>query len=213
MQHAKYTPHDPETRRETSPMADPKTLCVYCGSRTGEGDDHETLAQEMGDFMAKEGVGLVFGGGGIGLMGVIARKIVARGGRVIGVIPEHLDRVEIGFRGGTELHVVKSMHERKKLMFDLCDAIVVLPGGLGTLDELFEIITWSQLELHDKPVIIVNHAGYWDPLITLIDHVIDQGFAAPECRDLFTVVSSAAEVIPTIRAHKPPVRPSDSEIF
>lgn len=194
-------------------MTNPNTLCVYCGSRTGEGDDHENLAQEMGDIMAKNDIGLVFGGGGIGLMGVIARKIMASGGRVIGVIPEHLDRVEIGFRGGTELHVVKSMHERKKLMFDLSDAMVVLPGGLGTLDELFEIITWSQLNLHEKPIIIVNYRGYWDPLVYLIDHVIEQGFAGPECRDLFTVVENADDVIPAFRAHKPPTRPSESDIF
>lgn len=194
-------------------MTDPNTLCVYCGSRTGEGGDFEKLAQNMGDIMADNEIGLVFGGGGIGLMGVIARRIMASDGRVIGVIPEHLDRIEIGFRGGTELHVVKSMHERKKLMFDLSDAMVVLPGGLGTLDELFEIITWSQLDLHEKPIIIVNHAGFWDPLIALIDHVIEQGFAAPECRDLFTVVTSVEEVIPAFRAHKLPTRPAESDIF
>lgn len=194
-------------------MANLRTLCVYCGSRTGEDGDHETLALKMGDIMAENEIGLVFGGGGIGLMGVIARKIMASEGRVIGVIPEHLDRVEIGFRGGTELHVVKSMHERKKLMFDLSDAMVVLPGGLGTLDELFEIITWSQLDLHDKPIIIVNYGGYWDPLVMLIEHVIEQGFAGPECRDLFTVVERAEDVIPAFSAHKASTQLSDSNIF
>jgi hypothetical protein len=133
-------------------------------------------------------------------MGVVADAALAAGGEVIGVIPHHLNRVELAHDCLTETHVVNSMHERKQRMFELADAFAVLPGGLGTLDETIEIVTWRQLRLHHKPVILVNHAGYWKPLIDLVDHTVTQGFADPSATELFTVVNSVDDIIPTIKA-------------
>lgn len=140
--------------------------------------------------MAQRGIKLIYGGGRVGLMGKVADAVMANGGEVIGIIPKHLEDAEVGHRGLSELKVVDSMHTRKRLMFDLSDAFVVLPGGPGTLDEAFEVITWRQLKLHDKPVIIVNIDGYWDKFVELFDHVINSGFARPATRQHFSVVNS-----------------------
>ncbi len=164
-------------------------------------------------MMAERGVQLVFGGGRVGLMGVIANAVMAGGGEVIGVIPDHLHEIEVGHDGLTELHVVDSMHTRKQKMFDLSDAFVVLPGGLGTMDETFEIITWRQLHLHDKPVILVDNEGYWQPFTNLIQHIIDHGFARKSAADLFTVVDGIDDVIPAIEAAPEPQEKALSDIF
>ncbi len=150
--------------------------------------------------MADQGVKLVFGGGRVGLMGLLADSVMAAGGEAVGVIPRHLDEAEIGHQEITELHIVDNMHVRKEMMFRMADAVAVLPGGLGTLDETFEMITWRQLGLHDKPIVIVDVGGFWQPLLTVIDHICDKGFASPTAKELFTTVNSVADVIPAIHA-------------
>jgi hypothetical protein len=171
-------------------MALTKSLCVYCGSSFGNSPRYTEAATDLGQEMARRGIKLVYGGGRVGLMGKVADAVMAGGGQVIGIIPKHLEDAEVGHRGLSELKIVDSMHTRKRMMFDLSDAFVVLPGGPGTLDEAFEVITWRQLQLHDKPVIIVNIDGYWDKLVELFDHVITSGFARPATRQHFSVVNS-----------------------
>ena len=165
----------------------------------------------MGSLLAAAGVRLVFGGGQVGLMGVMADAALAAGGTVVGVIPHHLHDLEVGHPGVTTLHVVDTMHARKELMFRESDAFAVLPGGLGTMDETFEIITWKQLGLHDKPIIIVNTGGYWSPFLALFDHIADRGFAGPETRRYFRVVDDVAEVLPAIAAAPEPAAPARSD--
>lgn len=150
--------------------------------------------------MARQGVRLVYGGGRVGLMGLLADAIMAGGGEVVGIIPQHLDKAEISHQSITELHVVKNMHVRKEMMFRLADAVAVLPGGLGTLDETFEMITWRQLGLHDKPILIVDIKGFWRPLLDLVDHVCEAGFASPKARELVATVASVDQILPKIRA-------------
>ena len=171
-------------------MALTKSICVYCGSSFGHSPRFAEIAADLGQEMARRGIRLIYGGGRVGLMGKMADAVMANGGQVTGIIPKHLEDDEVGHRGLTELKVVDSMHTRKRMMFDLSDAFVVLPGGSGTLDEAFEVITWRQLRLHDKPIVIVNIDGYWDKLIALFDHVIETGFAKPATRQHFSVVNS-----------------------
>ncbi len=175
------------------------SLCVYCGSGLGIDSRHVEAARELGRAMAEHRIRLVYGGARIGLMGTLADTVLAGGGQVVGIIPRHLDRVEVGHRGASQLIVVDSMHQRKNMMFEMSDAFAALPGGLGTLDETFEILTWRKLGLHDKPVFIVDIAGFWRPLLSLIDHVIRQGFAASADRHLYEVVSSVAELLPALK--------------
>ena len=179
-------------------MSFPKSICVYCGAAKGEDLAHRAAAERLGKLMAESGIRLIFGGGRIGMMGIVADAVMDNGGEVVGVIPEHLHDIEVGHQGLTELHIVDSMHTRKNKMFELSDAFVVLPGGLGTLDETFEIITWRQLGLHDKPVILVNNNNYWDPFRDLVQHVIDSGYARENCINLFSVVNGIDDVIPAI---------------
>ncbi|HEX2581122.1 MAG TPA: TIGR00730 family Rossman fold protein [Dongiaceae bacterium] len=167
-----------------------KSLCVYCGSSTGSHPLLVTAAQELGEALAERGIRLIYGGARIGLMGALADATLQAGGKVIGIIPQHLDSVEVGHRGLTELKIVDSMHTRKKLMFDLADAFAILPGGLGTLDEFFEILTWRQLRLHDKPVVLLNIGGYWDHLLKMVDHIIEKDFARPAIRQHFSIVQN-----------------------
>ncbi len=190
-----------------------KSICVYCGSRTGLDSSYRELAEDLGKIMADRGIRLVYGAGSIGLMGVIARRILEEGGQVTGIIPGHLDEAEVSLKGLTELHVVENMHIRKKMMFDRSDAFVVLPGGLGTLDELFETTTWKQLGLHGKPIIVVNHKGYWDPFVRLVEHVVDQGFAGAHSLGLYQVVDSVDEIFPALEAVPQAQRASQSELF
>jgi uncharacterized protein (TIGR00730 family) len=183
------------------------SLCVYCGSAVGADPIFRESAVRLGQLMAENRIRLIYGGGRIGLMGVLADAVIAHGGTAVGVIPEFLETREVGHRGVTTLHVVDSMHTRKNLMFDESDAFAILPGGFGTLDEAFEIITWRQLKLHDKPIVMIDVDGYWQPFLQLVDHVIGRGFARPACRELFTVVSTVDEVLDAIRREPEPAVP------
>jgi len=187
------------------------SLCIYCGSNAGTDPAHAKLARSLGKTCAERDIELVFGGGAIGLMGAAADGALAAGGRVTGIIPTFLEQPEIAHPGVTELVVVDSMHARKQRMFERSDAFVALPGGIGTLDETVEIITWRLLGLHDKPIVLVDHLGYWRPLLTLIDHFVDTGFAAPEMRDLYTVVDSLEALFAHLDAGGPPSIATDPE--
>lgn len=153
------------------------SLCVYCGSRAGIDPAYGRAATELGTALAGAGIRLVYGAGDVGLMGSVARAAQAGGGQTFGVIPTHLMRLEVGKTDLSTFVVTETMHERKKVMYMNADAIAVLPGGAGSLDEFFEVLTWAQLGLHDKPIYLLNTNGYWDPLRTLLDHVVAQGFA------------------------------------
>lgn len=194
-------------------MTDIRSLCVYCGSRKGPDDSYVEISRNFGTIMAREKISLVYGGGTIGLMGVVAKAVTEGGGSVISVIPGHLDDIEVGYREADEYLVVPDMHSRKKLMFDRSDGFVVLPGGLGTLDEMIEVITWIQLGLHRKPVILVNHDNYWDPFLSLVDHTIALGFAGPSARQFFTVVDAIEDVLPAVRQHLPAEPDSHPELI
>ncbi|MCA9607237.1 MAG: TIGR00730 family Rossman fold protein [Myxococcales bacterium] len=159
-----------------------KRVCVYCGSAPGKRPAYQEAAAAVGRSLARRGVGLVYGGAAVGTMGIVADAALAEGGEVIGVMPRQLDEREIAHRGLTELHVVSGMHERKAKMTALSDAFLALPGGFGTLDELFEALTWSQLGIHAQPVGLWNVEGYWTPLISLLDRMVDEGFLAPANR-------------------------------
>ena len=176
------------------------SLCVFCGSRAGTDPDHATQGEALGRLLAARGIRLVYGGGGIGLMAVVANATIAAGGEVTGVIPEFLRAYEVGVVDGAEEIVVESMHARKAQMFAMSDAFVVLPGGLGTLDESIEITTWKQLQQHNKPIIFVNTNGYWDPYFALIDQVVDGGFGHHKVKELFQVVDNVEQVFAAIAA-------------
>jgi hypothetical protein len=149
----------------------------------------------LGKLLAQKGIRLVYGGGHVGIMGALADAVLAHDGEVIGVIPGFLKDREVGHTAVTELIVVEDMHQRKRKMFELSDAFAVLPGGLGTMEELFEVLTWKQIRLHQRPIFLVNGAGYWDPLVHLIRHIVEEGFARPGSEGLLTVVQSAEEVV------------------
>ncbi len=160
------------------------SVCVFCGSRPGKNPTFMHTATEIGNLLAQNNLRLVYGAGDVGLMGAVANACQQAGGNIFGVIPTHLLAVEVGKTDLTQFIVTENMHERKKLMFMNSDAIITLPGGAGSLDELFEVLTWAQLGQHTKPIFLLNVDGYWDPLITLIDHQIALGFADPSFRDL-----------------------------
>ncbi len=192
---------DPIQNRSETTASDgdrPATLCVFSGSRAGTNPNHREAAEQLGRMMARNGVRMVYGGGNIGLMGVAARTALENGGEVVGVIPDFLMTLEVGNPGVTELIVVDTMHERKARMFELSDAFIVLPGGLGTLDETIEIATWKQLQLHAKPIVAVNIDGYWNPLVELLGSVVDGGFAHPAMPDLISVVESVPAVFDAV---------------
>ncbi|MFK7753920.1 MAG: TIGR00730 family Rossman fold protein [Sedimentitalea sp.] len=176
-----------------------KSVCVYCGSRAGSMPAYARAARDMGAGLAEAKWRLVYGAGDVGLMGEVARAAQAAGGDTFGVIPTHLESREVGKTDLTRYVVTETMHERKKVMFMNADAVVILPGGAGSLDELFEALTWAQLGLHNKPIVVLNTQRYWDPLIALIDHVIDQGFADTSLRDLITVADSPAAALIELR--------------
>ncbi len=175
-------------------MVEFQSLCVFCGSKSGANSAYEAESRRLGTLMAERGVRLVYGGGRIGLMGAIADAVVDGGGDVVGVIPEFLLRLEVGNDQAGELIVTDTMHTRKAKMFELSDAAVVLPGGIGTMDETIEVMTWKQLRQHDKPIVVMNVDGYWDSFVGLIDSIIDGGFAHPKIRDLISVVDGADDV-------------------
>lgn len=181
-------------------MAEIKSICVFCGSSSAVAETHKDAARRFGAILAENGVRLIYGGGRVGLMGLVADGAAQAGGEVIGVIPDFLERIEVGNREISELVVTDSMHARKAKMYELADAFVTLPGGLGSLDETFEVITWTQLKLSAKPFVVVNIDGYWLPLLALIDHVIAAGFARPANRDILQVVDDVEAVLPALRA-------------
>src|SRR5437660_3626844 len=173
-------------------MSNIARLCVYCGSSGAVDRQYRDAAAELGACLAAAGIGLVYGGGRVGLMGLLADAALAGGGEVIGIIPSRLRDAELAHPRATEMVVVESMHERKRLMAEKADAFAVLPGGIGTLDELFEILSWKQLGLHDKPILLVDIAGYWSPLRALLDHIVVTGFAREQTRGLLQVVPNVA---------------------
>jgi uncharacterized protein (TIGR00730 family) len=183
-----------------------RRLCVYCGASGSVGRQYREAASELGARLAAAGIGLVFGGGRVGLMGLLADAALAAGGEVTGVIPARLRDAEMAHSGVTELIVVVGMHERKRVMAERADAFAILPGGIGTLDETFEVLSWKQLGLHDKPILVVDIAGYWAPLRTLLDHIITNGFAGPETRGLVQIVPSVAALM-AVLAPQPRRRP------
>ncbi len=176
------------------------SVCVFCGSKVGNDPDWARAADRLGRLLAEAGIRLVYGGGRIGLMGVVAQAVMRSGGKVSGVIPDFLMKLEVADTGVTDLVVVDSMHERKRRMFELADGFVILPGGLGTLDETFEIVTWKQLRHHSKPIVILNVNGYWSPFADLVRSIVAGGFAHPAVTDLFSLVEEPEEVIPALRS-------------
>ncbi len=173
-----------------------RRLCVFCGASLPAAQSYRDAAATLGRLIGEAGHDLVYGGGRIGLMGILADAALAAGARVTGVIPIGLNDREVGHTGLSEMIVVRDMQERKRRMFELADAVAVLPGGLGTLDEAFEAITLSQLGLWEKPIVLVSLDGFWQPLLSLIDQVIGAGFAASSTRDLYRVVSRVEDAIP-----------------
>ncbi len=171
-----------------------QSVCVFCGAQNAVPQTHKDMALEFGRDLAANGMQLVYGGGDCGLMGAVANGALEGGGKVIGVFPRSLGRIEVEHKGLSAMHFVDTMHERKQIMYDNADTFVVLPGGFGTLDEMFEVITWRQIRIHEKYVIIYNHEGYWDHLIQLMEHMIAIGFARPETRDFYTVVNTRQEL-------------------
>jgi uncharacterized protein (TIGR00730 family) len=173
-------------------MTAPKpSVCVFCGSRYGASGAYRDAAETMGRGLADRDWRLVYGAGDVGLMGAVARSAQDAGGETMGVIPVHLLKLEVGKRDLSQFVVTENMHERKKVMFMNSDAVVVLPGGAGSLDEFFEVLTWAQLGLHAKPIVVVNAGGYWDPLSALMERVVEEGFAEASILGQFTLVADA----------------------
>jgi uncharacterized protein (TIGR00730 family) len=177
-----------------------KSVCVYCGSRDGVRPAYAWAAADTGEMLARRGWRLVYGAGDVGLMGRVASAAQKAGGKTFGVIPVHLLEMEVGKRDLDTFIITETMHERKKVMFMNADAVVVLPGGAGSLDEFFEALTWRQLGLHSKRIVLLNTEGYWDPLAGLVDHVISEGFADASLRDYISIAPDVAALETTLRA-------------
>lgn len=176
-----------------------KTICVFCGARAGNHPSYLAAAQDFGAEMAKNDWRLIFGAGDQGIMGAVAKASAEAGGAQVGVIPTHLIGKELTGEMAARTIITENMHERKKVMHMNSDAAVVLPGGAGSLDEFFEVLTWRQLGLHDKPIILLNVNGYWDKLIALLDHVIAEGFAEPSIKSFVTVSETVPELVEQLR--------------
>lgn len=172
-----------------------KSLCVYCGSAIGAAPAYPQAARDLAKTMTESNIALVYGGGNVGLMGVLADEVMRLGGEVTGVIPKALVNKEVGHAGLTRLHIVKDMHERKAMMAELADGFVALPGGLGTLEELFEMLTWSQLGFHAKPIGVLNVDGFYDALVGMVQHLVAQQFVKPEHAALMIVESDSAALL------------------
>jgi uncharacterized protein (TIGR00730 family) len=181
-------------------MAQIRKICVYCGSSAGTDPAYVAAATRFGEILAEAGVGLVYGGGSAGVMGALARSVQARGGEIIGVIPEFLSVKENMFRGSTELVVTRGMHDRKQVMFERSDAFVALPGGIGTLEELVEQLTWAQLGRHKKPILIANIKGFWDGLLGLFEHMTRTGYIHSATRLNFLISDNVEDILPALRA-------------
>ena len=181
-----------------------KRICVFCGSSPGVRPEYAEAARAMGAALAQRGMGLVYGGGRVGLMGIVADAVMQAGGEAVGVIPEALMRREVGHASLTELHVVASMHERKALMADLSDGFIAMPGGYGTFEEFCEVITWSQLGIHPKPCGLLNVAGYYDAMLAMFDHGVAEGFIRPQHRALVLTEADPAALLERMRGFAPP---------
>lgn len=181
-------------------MSDMKTICVYCGTGEGATPAYLAAATELGRRIAADGLSLVYGGGSIGLMGAVARATLDNGGHVTGVIPRFLEEREVMMQTVSDLVVTDDMHERKRIMFDRADAFVALPGGIGTLEELVEVLTWGQLGRHRKPVALADINGFWRPLVTLLEHMREEAFIRPGFEIAYHVCPTVADILPTLRA-------------
>jgi uncharacterized protein (TIGR00730 family) len=181
-----------------------RSVCVFCGSNAGKEPVYARAADALGRTLARRGIGLVYGGGRVGLMGVIADAALAGGGQVIGVIPKALKAQEVAHDGLTALHVVPDMHTRKAKMAELADGFIAMPGGYGTLEELFEVVTWAQLGLHSRPIALLNAAGYFDGLLGCIDSAVGEGFIRPEHRRLLLVGTEPDALLDAMARYEPP---------
>ena len=181
-----------------------RSACVFCGSRSGTEPAYDEAARELGRTLAAENITLVYGGGRVGLMGVVAEAALGAGGEVVGVIPQALLEREIAHTGLTDLRVVGSMHERKALMSELSEGFIALPGGTGTLEEFFEVLTWAQLGEHRKPCALLNAGRYYDPLLALFDHMVAKGFLSEEHRAMVVVETEPEALLEALAGYKPP---------
>ena len=194
----------PEIRRigtepsANKPVPNPSSICVFCGARFGSDPASRDLAVHLGELLAREGITLVYGGGGVGLMGLLANAALTAGGKAVGIIPRFLLHREAGHPDLTETVVVETMQERKLQMFERSEAIVVLPGGLGTLEEFFEVLSWRTLGLHTKPIVIVDQGGYWQPLAALLRSVVEGGFADRTHLDVVAFIEDLKDLLPTL---------------
>lgn len=185
-------------------MSGIRTLCVYCGSSRGNHPDYLHAVRALGSVIAERGIRLVYGGASVGIMGALADVVLAEGGSVVGIIPEHLVRHEVAHQQLSDLRVVASMHERKALMAELSDAFVALPGGLGTIEELFEMLTWAQLDLHRKPCGVLNVRGYFDHLLAFLDHAEAEQFVRPHHRAMLQVADDAETLLTALTHYRAP---------
>lgn len=184
-----------------------RRICVFCGSSPGTRPAYTAAAQRLGKLLVQEGIGLVYGGASVGVMGQIADAVLASGGEAIGVLPQALFLKEIAHHGLTDLRVVASMHERKALMAELADGFIALPGGMGTLEEFCEVVTWAQLGMHQKPCGLLNVERYYDPLAAFFDHAVAHGFVRPEHRAMILVEEDGAAMLAGMRAYVAPALP------
>jgi uncharacterized protein (TIGR00730 family) len=182
-----------------------QNILIYCGSSTGNKPIYKQTAVDVAKYMAAHQMTLVYGAGSVGLMGVLADTILAEGGRAVGSIPSFLEKWEVGHKNLSEIYVVETMHERKALMAQKADAVLALPGGYGTLDELFEILTWRQLQLHDMPIGLLNINGYFDSLLAMIDNMVNEGFLKDENRQLLLVDSTIEGIFEKLANHEPAI--------
>ncbi|MCO6450301.1 MAG: TIGR00730 family Rossman fold protein [Caldilineales bacterium] len=189
-----------------------KSVCVFCGSNPGINGRYAEAADELGGLLARSGIQLVYGGGATGIMGAVANGALRQGGRVIGVLPSAMQIPGVAHEGLNELQIVPNMHARKARMAELADAFIALPGGMGTLEELFEVLTWSQLGYQPKPIGILNLDGYYDPLLDMVDHMIEQGFVRSAHRAIFAVAIRPQEMLPALNGFRHPVASKWTEI-
>ena len=179
-------------------------VAVFCGSNAGKSPGYRQAAEKLADLFLERGIGLVYGGGNVGLMGIIADRMLAGGGEVLGVIPKSLEEREVAHHGITELTVVETMHQRKQLMYDLADAVIAMPGGIGTLDELFESWTWNQLGYLNEPCGLLDVEGYYQPLVQMLDRMVDEGFLRAEQRDMLKVDEDPSTLLEQLTAAQKP---------
>ena len=184
-----------------------KKICVYCGSSPGKLSEYIESAVLLADELVKRDMGLVYGGASVGIMGEVANAVLERGGEVIGIIPHSLAEKELSHTGLTQLNVVSSMHERKAMMAKKSDGFIALPGGIGTLEEIFEVLTWSQLGFHSKPCAVLNVQHYYDSLMLFLDHVVEQGFVKEAHRNMLLMENTPGKLLDAMASYKPPITP------